>query len=310
MGAQMEQFETPKDHPNFNSLHYKTPLLKFWPKTQIKLRRFEKKYEQRVKRISKRAHDEFNSLFPQSSGKKNAQMLHIQEYSDNSGGIFCGEDSIQHSLINTSKILKTINLLEGRSKNKIKMIKPLNQYQRAIESKSRQLGHEKSMSNIYEGAELSTGRQEEEENQDDTNHPMTSSKKANPNEYITTMVNGELVKRKEKTVWKKVVKFMKKNPDILMELINDNNHQNYQYATVPKMNEQSPYVGTSSDTATIPTQYAESKWECLTLRQHKIDEIQSDEWFKPQEYLLQCSRDSFEPYFKTKNEGKDTWVES
>lgn len=29
MGAQMEQFETPKDHPNFNSLHYKTPLLKF-----------------------------------------------------------------------------------------------------------------------------------------------------------------------------------------------------------------------------------------------------------------------------------------
>lgn len=110
------------------------------------------KYEGRLKRVAKKAFDEFNRLFPRSRSKK--QIYGLQEYTDQ--GIYNQNDMLEHGLINTSKIAQTINLLEGNGLNQ-------SPYQSLLKGRNHNMPIEKSMSNINEGVELSTGRQEEEE---------------------------------------------------------------------------------------------------------------------------------------------------
>lgn len=59
---QLKLVETPQTI-HFSSLNYKSPILQFCPKENRKLRKLEKVYETKVKRISKQTNEEFNLLF-------------------------------------------------------------------------------------------------------------------------------------------------------------------------------------------------------------------------------------------------------
>ena len=108
----------------------------------------------RLRKVSREAKKEFNSLFPKSRSRK---YLHqIPDYSD--GGIYYNNSMLEHGLINTSKVAQTITLLEGKMNNQHFQ----SSYQ-IYNGERNQLMIEKSMSNINEGVELSTGRQEEDE---------------------------------------------------------------------------------------------------------------------------------------------------
>lgn len=70
-------------------------------------------------------------------------------------GIYNQNDNLEHGLINTSKIAQTVNLLEGKASSH-------SPYQSLIREQNPNFTADKSMSNINEGVELSTGRQEDE----------------------------------------------------------------------------------------------------------------------------------------------------
>ena len=151
---QIGSFESPQN--NFFSIHYKTPILQFCPSRAKRLRRFERKYEIRLRKISREAKKEFNSLFPRSKSKRIYHQM--AEYSDG-GHIYNTNEMLEHGLINLSKITQTINLLEGRIDNNENYENPSYQIYNGERNKFK---IEKAMSNINEGVELSTGRQNEE----------------------------------------------------------------------------------------------------------------------------------------------------
>jgi hypothetical protein len=166
-----------------------------------------------VKKVSKLTHDQFNKLFPQRAGKNRAQNLNFHDYSYGNGSIYNTGDLLDDGLINASRILKTINLLEGNLSNKQDLNNSSNAYQYAIGNRNRHMEINNSMSNINEGVEFSTGRQDEEEGINNTQlEAKLETSKGSPSEinFKPSKVHNQLVKRKEKTVWKKVVKFMRK----------------------------------------------------------------------------------------------------
>ena len=108
------------------------------------------RYELRLKKVSKKAHEEFNRLFPRSKSKKLFSQMH--EYT--SEGIYNHSENLEHGLINASKIAQTIDLLNGQGADP---------YQSFRKGRDQHLAAYNSMSNINEGVEDSTGRLDEDD---------------------------------------------------------------------------------------------------------------------------------------------------
>ena len=104
--------------------------------------------------------------------------------------------------------MKTINLIKGNfNSNNKDLENGQDSAMKAIEFNSRQFNHEKTMSNINEGVEFSTGRQDQEENEFEhktiqSNHHESSNLNDELSKLLPKNCNGELIRRKEKTVWK------------------------------------------------------------------------------------------------------------
>jgi hypothetical protein len=107
------------------------------------------RYELRLKKVSKKAHEEFNRLFPRSRSKK---LLNQHEYTGD--GIYNQSESLEHGLINASKISQTIDLLNGQGADP---------YKSFSKGRDQNLTAGNSMSNINEGVEDSTGRLDKED---------------------------------------------------------------------------------------------------------------------------------------------------
>ena len=103
-------------------IDYKSPLLQFLPNENKNLRKWEKVYEVRIKRVSRKVKEEFNSLFSKISIKKRFKTLQDLENNDSLSHINLSALSIEESFINTSKLLKAIDLIEGSSNAKKEII--------------------------------------------------------------------------------------------------------------------------------------------------------------------------------------------
>lgn len=56
-----------------------------------------------------------------------------------------------------------------------------------------------------------------------------------------------------------MVKFMKRNPEIFMDLISEHRPMRFGESTYKRLDDDYPYMESNSNTATIPTQYIDSK---------------------------------------------------
>ena len=164
--------------------------------------------------------------------------------------------NLEESLINASKIYKALDLMDGkyvvREQNR-----PQLDYIKAIDHRSRQFHHQKQMSNINEGVEFSTERQEKEEQNKDKSSIEINEKVVDINSIENFPLRHPehyLIKRKEKIMWKKVLRYMKQNPNVLMDLVSDSNKYRNESISNMQFDDASPYVATQTETVTIPIQ--------------------------------------------------------
>ena len=143
-------------------------------------------------------------FFQEHLANKRLHMIEIAEQSELGMQIYNSGRNLEESLINAAKIYNAINRIEGKPMEECD-IKPSLDYIKALDHRSRHIHHEKQMSNINEGVEFSTGRQENEEDNHEYNtlESNKSFKINNPeSNKISKPQDDYLVKRKEKIIWK------------------------------------------------------------------------------------------------------------
>lgn len=75
----------------------------------------------------------------------------------------------------------------------------------------------------------------------------------------------------------KVVKFMKKNPEVLMDLISDQNKKKIKPNGFNKYNNGSPYAGLNNESVALPSHYSKSNPK--SIKSGKNSDINSNTYF-------------------------------
>lgn len=75
----------------------------------------------------------------------------------------------------------------------------------------------------------------------------------------------------------KVVKFMKKNPEVLMDLISDQNKKKLRPNEFHKYNDESPYAGANTVSVALPSHYTKSNPK--SIKSGKNSDINSNTYF-------------------------------
>ena len=170
-----------------------------------------------------------------------------------------GEDSF----INTSKILKAINLIEGSSNMNHSLLNSTQDNLKTFKLNMPKIQNQNTTNTIEEVKELSDGNYNSVSDckhqnvfNVNSNEPIFSTesenKKLSP-KYVSDSIDNE-----EKPKWNKIMKYMKKNPDLLIDLIADSNSYKYGYVTSMVNEESTPYIDSQANVQ-IPTQRTESK---------------------------------------------------
>ncbi|CAI2384654.1 unnamed protein product [Moneuplotes crassus] len=202
-------------------------------------------YEYRLKQICKDSQKEFNSLFQRSRSKK--LFTNFSDYSE--GDIYNNKNMQIEGLINTSKVEKKIELLEGKANRISQLDGPNSSYFQAFSG----VQVDKSMSHINEGIELSTGRQEEESKENKDIQDIVA-RQTSP-EIQLERKEERLTKRQEKKKWNKIVAFMRKNPEILIDLLAIKKPKKIEHHEYQRFDQDYPYMESNADHVSIPTQY-------------------------------------------------------